>query len=327
MRHQAFPGLAMNQSSQKLLIQLLEKIPIFDGLPPSQRRQLLSLCENQVLEAGTLLCRGSSPSDEMYILLTGQLSVVTAEGMRVATILPVTTVGEIGVITGQPRSATVEVVEDARIMRIQKTRFDGMLNEDRDMSMRIFRNVIHILAAKLVNDNLHLRDYQLEKGRIASRMTSLEHQLDLRKQRVQLLLDLIDERGFVPRDEAVRRVEEKTRESASRILVVDDEPDFRQLVANALPALTVVEAGNGREALEAIAEKTPDLVITDIKMPEMDGLALLEALRSQHPELPVLAVSGYMSPGELQDRGFDGVIHKPLKLRTFKNLVQKALDR
>ena len=91
----------MAKDQAKLLIQLLKKIPIFDELPPTQVRLLLSLCENRKLGEGEILCESGTPSDEMYILLTGQLSVITAEGLNVATILPATTVGEMGVVTGE----------------------------------------------------------------------------------------------------------------------------------------------------------------------------------------------------------------------------------
>ena len=87
----------------KLLLQALKKIPVFHALPPSQVRQLVSAGERRQLADGDILCRHDTPSDEMYILLSGELAVIPAEGMRVATIKPITSVGEMGVITGQPR--------------------------------------------------------------------------------------------------------------------------------------------------------------------------------------------------------------------------------
>lgn len=66
-----------------------------------------------------MLQRHDTSSDEMYILRTGQLSVVTAEGLRVATILPVINCGRDGRF-GQERSATVEAVKDSRILTLKK---------------------------------------------------------------------------------------------------------------------------------------------------------------------------------------------------------------
>ena len=316
----------VSQATQKLLIQLLKKIPIFDGLPPTQVRQLLNICQPGSIADGDKLCRSDTPSDEMYILLTGQMSVVTAEGLRVATILPVTTVGEMGVISGQPRSATVEAVKDSRILTLRKNRFDALLLSDQDISGRIYRNVIHILAGKLVNDNIQLRDQQIEKNLSAGRVRSLELQIEVQKRRFDLLLDYFEQQKIMATDGARSLVEEKMLEDASSILIVDDEVEFRKLVANALPYFHVLEAGNGREALEVVAKDSPSLVITDIKMPEMDGLELLEALREDHPDLPILAVSGYLGPSELDDHGFSGYIQKPLKLKSFREIVEQALE-
>lgn len=69
----------------------------------------------------------------------------------------------------------------------------------------------------------------------------------------------------------------------SRILTVDDSVAMRQMVKATLTGAgyEVVPASNGREALEITAQQSIDLVITDVNMPEMDGIALVRALRSQ----------------------------------------------
>ena len=83
-----------------------------------------------------------------------------------------------------------------------------------------------------------------------------------------------------------------------RILVVDDEPTLRLGFAYALSnKTTVVEtANNGRQALERIAEKTFDLMILDLRMPEMDGITLLETLRADGNRLPVVVCSAVVNP-------------------------------
>jgi two-component system chemotaxis response regulator CheB len=80
-----------------------------------------------------------------------------------------------------------------------------------------------------------------------------------------------------------------------RVLVVDDAALFRRLLAEELnndPALEVVgTAANGRIALAKMAQVSPDLVILDLEMPEMDGLAMLAQLRKTYPRLPVIMFS------------------------------------
>ena len=110
-------------------------------------------------------------------------------------------------------------------------------------------------------------------------------------------------------------------------MIVDDEPDITRLVANALSNYDVVEAGGGQEALRKVREQPPDLVITDIKMPEMDGYALLTALREGSPDLPVLAISGYVNDEDIRDYDFDGFIGKPVILDEFRRTVEEALAK
>src|SRR5262245_31600295 len=89
--------------------------------------------------------------------------------------------------------------------------------------------------------------------------------------------------------------------SKVRVLIVDDAVVFRRLVAEELnkdPALEVVgTAANGRIALARMSQVNPDVVILDIEMPEMDGLATLKELRKTHPRLPVIMFSALTERG------------------------------
>src|ERR1700678_2045788 len=86
-----------------------------------------------------------------------------------------------------------------------------------------------------------------------------------------------------------------------RILVVDDAVVFRRAVSDELsrdPDLEVVgTAANGRIALAKMAQLSPDLVILDVEMPEMDGLETLKELRKTYPKLPVIMFSSLTERG------------------------------
>ncbi len=108
-------------------------------------------------------------------------------------------------------------------------------------------------------------------------------------------------------------------DSLNHILVVEDDPDIRSIVQMSLEAIggyTVATAGNGREALEAIDAFTPDLVLLDVMMPEMDGPSTLQALR-QLPafmETPVIFITAKAQLHELdhyRTLGIAEVIQKP----------------
>jgi CheY-like chemotaxis protein len=78
-----------------------------------------------------------------------------------------------------------------------------------------------------------------------------------------------------------------------RILIVDDEPALREILAAVLAdeGYAVQMAADGRSALDLIATAPPDLVITDISMPRLDGWGLLTQIRQDDPTLPVLLIS------------------------------------
>jgi CheY-like chemotaxis protein len=79
----------------------------------------------------------------------------------------------------------------------------------------------------------------------------------------------------------------------SRILVVDDEPSLVDVLAALLTdeGHTVQTANDGRLALEVMADELPDLLITDVMMPRLDGWGLLAAVRERTPALPVIVIS------------------------------------
>jgi two-component system chemotaxis response regulator CheB len=112
-------------------------------------------------------------------------------------------------------------------------------------------------------------------------------------------------------------------ETPVRVLVVDDSATVRSIVSRGIerdPGLEVCGvAANGRIALEKITVCTPDLVILDIEMPEMDGLATLTVLRSRHPALPVLIYSTLTERGAAATigallRGANDYVTKPSSL-------------
>jgi two-component system, cell cycle sensor histidine kinase and response regulator CckA len=117
------------------------------------------------------------------------------------------------------------------------------------------------------------------------------------------------------------------------ILLVDDEPFILETAAEILQShgYTTCTATNGREALERYHEMRADirLVLTDLMMPEMDGIALIRALRTEAPDLPILAASGMM--GEKADAvmsaGADGFLSKPFTVDRLTTALRAAFER
>ncbi len=115
------------------------------------------------------------------------------------------------------------------------------------------------------------------------------------------------------------------------VLVVDDEAAIRDSLHMILEyeGYRVEEAGNGSQALSKVGERAPDAVVLDIKMPEMDGLELLKALRERGYDMPVLMISGHADVAtavEATRRGAFDFFEKPLQrdrvLLSLRNAVE-----
>jgi len=121
----------------------------------------------------------------------------------------------------------------------------------------------------------------------------------------------------------------------SRILLIDDDPTVRLALRLALEmsGYEVVEAVNGREGLAAFAVQPPDLVVTDLIMPEIEGVETIRALRKMSPTLPIIAISGggrSSAMGYLQDVrlfGANEVFAKPFELDVFQAAITHLLGQ
>jgi YesN/AraC family two-component response regulator len=115
------------------------------------------------------------------------------------------------------------------------------------------------------------------------------------------------------------------------ILLVDDETPFLQSLVEGLGIyagnLNVITAENGKKAVEILKTVAVDLVITDLKMPVMDGFELLEYLKREHPEIRVMVMSMLDGP-EIQARlkglGVSQFIEKPIDFRAIINKILVA---
>lgn len=117
-----------------------------------------------------------------------------------------------------------------------------------------------------------------------------------------------------------------------RLLIVDDEDDVREFAANFFRRrrLQVYTARNGQEALEEISKNRPDLVLLDIKMPDLDGIETLRRIKSMDEAINVIMVTGKKPDEEnsfhrCRQFGALDYIHKPLQLDDLEKVVLKHL--
>lgn len=114
------------------------------------------------------------------------------------------------------------------------------------------------------------------------------------------------------------------------ILIVDDDKDILKLISMRLNAAgyATVTANNGAEAMSAIILQRPDLVISDLRMPTMDGMALLDAIQQSHPSLPVIMLTAHGSIPDAVNatqRGVFSFLTKPFDSQALLQQVASAL--
>lgn len=120
--------------------------------------------------------------------------------------------------------------------------------------------------------------------------------------------------------------------NGSHILVVDDEPLVRRSLSEllTLSGYTVSTANNGREALECLKDYNTDIIITDIKMPEVDGMQLLRRVKEANPNIAVIMITGYGSIENAIDAIKEGAydyITKPIVDSEIKIVIERLLKQ
>jgi two-component system cell cycle response regulator DivK len=117
-----------------------------------------------------------------------------------------------------------------------------------------------------------------------------------------------------------------------KIIVVDDNAASRELIREVLdsPDHSIMEAADGREALDLILASDPDLVLLDIQLPGLDGYSVVQRLREnpRFARLKVVAVTAFAMQGDREkalSAGFDGYMTKPIDTYHLEEQVQELL--
>ncbi|MGQ9632518.1 MAG: response regulator [bacterium] len=119
--------------------------------------------------------------------------------------------------------------------------------------------------------------------------------------------------------------------NAITICVVDDDADVRETLCDVLQESGYKTIGfpDGPRALQRLEKEPVDIVITDLMMPEMDGLELLESIKEIDPELPVIIITGYATVErtiEALRRGANNFITKPFKAEDIIEIVRRTIN-
>jgi signal transduction histidine kinase len=130
----------------------------------------------------------------------------------------------------------------------------------------------------------------------------------------------------------INRLADSVEQAQDRVLVVDDEPKALAISRDilAMDGFAVMTARDGREALKLFVRERPDAVITDIRMPDVGGLDLLEMIRAVDEDVPVIIVTGYATletATKAVARGAFEYLFKPVDFDKLRATLRRALDR
>lgn len=114
------------------------------------------------------------------------------------------------------------------------------------------------------------------------------------------------------------------------VYVVDDEKEALEIYEDSLTLnFNIVTFSDSEKALEAIRTETPDVLVTDLVMPKLDGVALTRALRKDHPNLPVIVISGYGDRDQmvkLMRLGCVDFLTKPFRHQELSDKISKVIS-
>lgn len=179
-----------------------------------------------------------------------------------------------------------------------------------------------IFTVRLPLGNAHLSEEEIFRGGDTAESPEI---VDARKRSANNLKVPTDT-TFGPENE------EKHRSSSRKILIVDDDMELREyLKAHLSLSYKVLTAPDGVEAMKLLLANKIDLIVSDVMMPEMDGLALLKTIRSNVDthHIPVILLSSKNDIADRMagwDRGADGYIGKPFNIEELDSMIENLID-
>lgn len=127
-----------------------------------------------------------------------------------------------------------------------------------------------------------------------------------------------------------KRPEQVLEQRGKKLLVVDDDPAIRLLCVRVLDNFEITQATDGKEALSLLRTQHFDVILSDVKMPNLTGLELLEQIKEKDPEQMVILMTGYSEKEVILQAlkaGADDFINKPVNLLQLRTTIDKVIEK
>lgn len=197
------------QDNSKTNASMLQRVPLFSGLTDDNLRSIVKECQSRIYVQHAIVVRQGEPADALHVLLTGRAKalIVHPDGREItlAVIRAGEFFGEMGLVDGAPRAATVQALEPCRTLRLPRRIFDRLLRSNFGLAMNVVRGLVSRLrTADRSIESLALMDVY---GRVARLL------LDQAEPAPQLSMEMV-----VLSQQDISRMVGASREMVGRIL-------------------------------------------------------------------------------------------------------------
>ncbi|MEE2658216.1 MAG: cyclic nucleotide-binding domain-containing protein [Candidatus Latescibacterota bacterium] len=142
----------MNEK-QYHLVKVIQKMEVFRDFDATEVQRLLRVCRFKSFSDREKIYQKGKPSEEMLVLLKGKLLVLGTAGEELATISPGMSIGEMGLFTGQPRSASISAAADSTALLLRRADLGMALRSDKETLVKVLHNLVGILSTRLSDAN------------------------------------------------------------------------------------------------------------------------------------------------------------------------------
>ena len=146
----------MEHSAVDRVKAVIQKVRTFKGLSVVEAAKLISICELRNFVKRETVWEAGDPTTELLVLVNGRLLTTSVKGTVLGHIEPGNTVGEIGMLSGRPRSANVIAEEASSGFIIQKRSLNALFVSDQKLKLKVYENLVAIMCDRLLEANARI---------------------------------------------------------------------------------------------------------------------------------------------------------------------------